>query len=198
MSVVGGSAAAIEEVKRNMRKAGPRADKVETVAEIQASLEKASGVIFTNYRGLTVSEITSLRRALRPIGGEYRVVKNTLLRRALGGSPPEELSAFLSGPTAVAIALDDPIAISKALLSFLRDLKKPEVAVKGGYIDRRVLDPDGVVALSKAPPKQVLQGQVVGTLQAPLTNFVGTLNGVLSEFARTLQALADQRQAQAQ
>ncbi len=193
-----GLTASIEEVRRNMRKAGPRADKVETVAEMQAALEKASGVIFTNYRGLTVSEITNLRRALRPIGGEYHVVKNTLLRRALGDSAPEELTALLSGPTAVAIALDDPVATSKALLAFLKDLRKPDVAVKGGYVDGRVFDQEGVVALSKAPSKQVLQGQVLGTLQAPLTNFAGTLNGVLSEFARTLQALADQRQAQAQ
>ncbi len=193
-----GHAGSIEEVRRNMRRSSPRADKVEAVAELRASLEKAAGVIFTNYRGLTVSEITTLRRALRPVGGQYHVVKNTLMLRALGDNAPDELASLLKGPTAVAIALDDPVAASKALLTFLRDLRKPEVAVKGGYVDGRVFDPDGITALSKAPPKQVLQGQVVGTLQAPLTNFAGTLNGVLGEFARTLQALADQRQAQAQ
>jgi large subunit ribosomal protein L10 len=180
-----------------MRRRGPRADKVETVAEMQTVLDRASGVILTNYRGLTVGEITTLRRALRSTGGEFHVVKNTLFRRALGSDAPDALISLLNGPTAVAIALDDPVATSKTLLTFLRDLKKPEVAVKGGYVSGRVFSPDDVVALSKAPSKQVLQGQVLGTIQAPLTNFVGTLQGVLSEFTRTMQALADQRQAQA-
>ncbi|NLI01277.1 MAG: 50S ribosomal protein L10 [Chthonomonadales bacterium] len=180
-----------------MLRKGPRADKVETVAAMQATLDRAACIIFTNYRGLTVSEITELRRALRSTSGEFHVVKNTLFRRALGDGAPEALLSLLSGPTAVAIALDDPVATSKTLLTFLRDLRKPDVAVKGGWLDGRVFSADDVTALSKAPPKQVLQGQVLGTLQAPLSNFVGTLQGAASEFVRTLQALADQRQAQA-
>jgi len=187
----------MEEVRHNMRRRGPRADKVATVEEMQASLARSNGIIFTNYRGLTVGEITALRRALRPIGGEFRVVKNTLFRRAIGDDVPTELQALLSGPTAVAVSTDDPVLTSKALLAFLRDLRKPDVAVKGAYVDGRMFSPEDVVALSKVPPKAVVQGQALGTLQAPLSNFVGTLQGVMSEFTRTLQALADQRQAQA-
>jgi large subunit ribosomal protein L10 len=179
-----------------MRRETPRADKVETVAEMQDALAKATSIIFTDYRGLTVGEITNLRRALRPTDAEFHVVKNTLFRRALGDGVPDGIRPLLKGPTAVAMSMDDPVATSKALLAFLRDLRKPEVAVKGALLDGRVFSADDVVALSKVPPKQVLRGQVLGTLQAPLTNFAGTLQGVVGEFVRTLQALSDQRQAQ--
>ena len=186
-----------EEVRNTMRRKSPRADKVETVAEMQAALERAACVIFTNYRGLTVSEITGLRRALRPQGAEFHVVKNKLFIRALGDNAPDALVSLLKGPTAIAIALDDPVETSKTLLTYFRDLRKPDVTVKGGWLEGRIFTPDDVVALSKVPPKSVLQGQIVGTLQAPMTNFVGTLQGAVSEFVRTLQALADQQQAQA-
>lgn len=174
----------------------PRADKVQAVEDIQEALGRANGFLLTNYRGLNVAEITTLRGKLREAGAEYHVVKNTLFVRALG-EIPDDLRGLLVGPTAVAICMDDSVAPSKALFTFLRDLRKPDVTVKGGYVDGRVLSADDVVALSKLPPKHVILGQVVGTIQAPLTNFAGTLHGVLSEFARTLQALADQRQGQA-
>lgn len=152
--------------------------------------------MLTNYRGLDVAEITALRGKLREAGAEYHVVKNTLFRRAFG-DPPAELLALLTGPTALALCHQDPVAPSKALLAFLRDLRKSDVTVKGAYVDGRVLNADQVVALSKLPPKPIILGQVVGTIQGPLSGFVGTLHGALSEFARTLQALADQRQSQA-
>jgi len=174
---------------------GSRRSKKEVVAHLQDLLAKASGVVLTNYRGMTVAEISALRAKLRETGSEYHVTKNTLLTRALGPDA-EQLSGLLTGPTAIAVLGEDPVAPVKALHEYFRDLRKPEVTIKGGYIGGRVLDTESVVALSKLPPKPVIQGQVVGTLQAPLTNFMGTLHGVLSEFIRTLQALADKRQAE--
>lgn len=179
-----------------MRTKDPRPDKVETVAEMQALFAGSSGAILTEYRGLTVAEITALRSKLRATGGEYHVVKNTLFKRAVSDHLTPELEALLTGPTAIAFAKEDVVTMTKALLDFLRDLRRPDILVKGGFVDGRVYSPEQVTALSKIPPREVVLGQALGTLQAPLTNFVGTLNGILSEFARTLQALADRRQAE--
>lgn len=179
-----------------MRTKGARPDKVQTVAEMGQALDTCKGAILTNYRGLTVSEITSLRRKLRDTDGAFHVVKNTLFVRALGDRCTPEFEELLKGPTAIAFANVDPVPTAKALLDFLRELRKPEVSVKGGYVDGKLCTPEQVTALSKIPPRPVVLGQALGTLQAPLSNFAGTLHGVLSEFARTLQALADQRQAE--
>ena len=180
-----------------MRTKGPRADKVAVVTSLTDVFSGSSGAILTDYRGMTVSEISDLRKKLRPSGGEYHVVKNTLFKRAAGDSLSPELEGLLAGPTAIAFAKDDVVGVAKALLDFLRVLRKDEVKVKGGLVDGRIYSPDQVTALSKVPPKEVVQAQLVGTLQAPLSNFAGTMNGVLSEFAKTLQALADKRQAEA-
>lgn len=180
-----------------MRTKGPRPDKVETVQELEQVLGLSSGAILTQYRGLTVAEISQLRGRLRPTGGQYHVVKNTLFKRALGERVTPELDELLAGPTAIAFATDDVVATTKALLDYFRELRKPDITVKGGYVDGRIYSPDQVTALSRIPPKQVVLGQALGTIQAPLNNFAGTLNGILSEFARTLQALADQRQGEA-
>jgi large subunit ribosomal protein L10 len=179
-----------------MRTKGPRADKVAVVSTLTDVFNGSKGAILTDYRGLTVAEISTLRGKLRATGGEYHVVKNTLFRRAAGNSLSPELEALLSGPTAIAFANDDVVSTAKALLDFLRVLRKDEVKVKGGFVDGRLFSPDQVTALSKVPPKEVVQAQILGTIQAPLNNFAGTMHGVLSEFARTLQALTDKRQAE--
>lgn len=180
-----------------MRTKGPRADKVADVERMRELFRNCAGAILTDYRGLTVAEISALRRKLRAAGGEYHVVKNTLFRRAVGEQLTPELEELLVGPTAIAFASGDVVGVARDLVAYLRDLRKPEVAIKGGYVDGRVLSAEDVSAISKLPAKDVILAQALGTLQAPLSNFVGTLHGVLSEFARTLQALADQQQAQA-
>jgi large subunit ribosomal protein L10 len=162
---------------------------VGAVAEIGALLEKSAGAILTDYRGLTVSEITELRKRLREQGAEYHVVKNTLFRRALNNG--EGLNPFLEGPTAVAFALEDPVGPAKVLVDFIREKRK--VAVKAGYIDGRVYTADQMTALSKLPSKQVLLGQAVGAIQSPMSGLVFTLQGVISKFVYTLQSIADQK-----
>jgi large subunit ribosomal protein L10 len=172
----------------------PRADKVGVVSELEEVFKRSQAAIVTEYRGMTVSQITALRRRLRPVGGEYHVVKNTLFRRALGDQLTPELENLLKGPTAIAFAIEDPVVTTKALLDYFRELRRDDVIVKGGYVGGRVYTPAQVTALSRIPPREVVLSQALGTLQAPLSNFAGTMQGVLSEFARTLQALADQRQ----
>lgn len=174
---------------------GPRPDKVEVVGDLGAIFQQSQALILTNYRGLTVSQITQLRKRLREVGGEYHVVKNTLFRRVMGERYTPEMEQVLAGPTAIVFAREDPVAATKALLDFLRELRREDIHVKGGYIDGKVLKPEQVTALSKLPPREVILGQALGAIQAPLNEFAGTLNNVLGEFARTLQALADKRQA---
>jgi large subunit ribosomal protein L10 len=180
-----------------MRQKGPRPDKVEKVGDISQYYASSTGAILTTYRGLTVAQITQLRRRLREVGGEYHVVKNTLFRRAASGEITPELDALLHGPTAIAFAQGDIVATTKVVADFLRELKNPEVVVKGGWLDGKVLSPEQVTALAKLPPREVILAQALGAVQGPLNGFAGTLNGVLGEFARTLQALADKRQADA-
>ncbi len=180
-----------------MRTKGPRADKVGVVGELTDVFGGAKAAVLTHYRGLKVSEITALRRALRETGGEYHVVKNTLFRRAAGGKLNPELEELLKGPTAIAFAMEDPVSTTKALLDFFRKLRKQDVLVKGAYLEGKILSVEQVTALSKIPPRPVVLSQTLGTIQAPLSNFAGTMSGVLSEFARTMQALCEHKGAEA-
>lgn len=178
------------------RTKAPRADKVETVGELGEVFRSAQAAIVTEYRGMTVSQISELRKRLRKGGGQYHVVKNTLMRRAVGDELTPEFEALLSGPTAIAFALEDPVETAKALLGYLKELRRDEFVVKGGYVGGRNYSANQVTALSKVPPRQVVLSQALGTIQAPLNNFVATMSGVLSEFARTLQSVADKRQTE--
>jgi large subunit ribosomal protein L10 len=154
---------------------------------------RSKGAILTDYRGLTVAEITDLRRRLRETNAEYHVVKNTLFKRAVQDG--EGLNPHLEGPTAIAFALTDPVAPTKVLLDFIREKRK--VTLKAGWIDGRIYDEPQLTALSKLPPREVLIAQVVGGIQAPITGLVGTLQAIISDFVYTVQAIADKKQGAA-
>src|SRR2546421_3536355 len=129
-----------------MRTKAPRADKVRTVSELSEVFSASRGAILTEYRGLTVSQISELRRKLRPDGGEYHVVKNTLFKRALGDQLNPELEKLLAGPTAIAFAREDVVSTTKSLLDYFRDLRRTDIIVKGGYMDGRGYSPEQVTA----------------------------------------------------
>jgi large subunit ribosomal protein L10 len=168
----------------------PKPEKVEAVRTISELLDRSSGLVLTDYRGFTVADKAELTRRLRGAGAEYHVVKNTLFRRAYGerGDDP---STMLEGPTAIAFALEDPVAPTKVVLDFMREKRKG--VVKGGLVEGRLYDTEGVTKLSQLPPKPVLLAQVVGSIQGPLSGLVFTLQGVLGSFVRTLQAIHDQQ-----
>jgi large subunit ribosomal protein L10 len=167
----------------------PTAEKEQAIQELSDLIGRSKGAILTDYRGFTVSEITELRKRLREKGAVYHVVKNTLFKRAIQDG--EGLNQYLEGPTAIAFALEDPVAPTKALLDFIKEKKKGEV--KAGYIEGVVYTEPQVDALSKLPPRDVLIAQVVGAIQSPLTSLVGTLDGIISNFVRTVQAVADKQ-----
>lgn len=167
----------------------PTPEKAAVIERLGALLERGTGAILTDYRGLTVAEITELRRRLREQSAEYHVVKNTLFRRAV--ADPEPLAPYLEGPTAIAFALEDPVGPTKVLIDFIREKRK--AALKAGYIDGRVFNEQQLNDLSKLPPKPILLGQVVGAIQSPISGLVFTLQGVISNFVYTLQAIADKK-----
>lgn len=167
----------------------PTAAKVKQVEEIKDRYAKASGVIFTEYRGLSVPALQKLRRSLAQQGAEYSVVKNTLFLRAAGDDAEKFPEALTSGPTAVAFVYQDETATTKALFDFIKENKA--FVVKGGFLDGKLYDGAQMEALSKLPPKEVLLAQIVGVIAAPLSNLVGVVQEIYAAPIRAIGAVAD-------
>lgn len=160
---------------------------------MRQAIDGSGALILTDYRGLSVSEITDLRRKLRQAGAEYKVVKNTLFRLAAGNLVEQGMAEMLEGPTAIAFVQSEPIAPAKTIVDFMVEHKT--LQMKGGYFEGSVLSADQMKALSKIPPKEVLLAQAVGAIQAPISGFVGTLQGLLSGLVYTLQAVSEKKAA---
>ena len=170
----------------------PADAKVALVGELTTLVGQTKAAILTDYRGLSVAELTELRKKLREVDAEYRVVKNTLFKLAAADSMPvDQMGELLTGPTAIGFAKSDPVAVAKILLDYARDHKA--MSVKAGVMDGRILSAAQVESLSKTPPREVLLSQMLGSLQSPIAGFVGTLGGIISNFVFTLQAVADQK-----
>ena len=164
------------------------------VAEVSAQLAKAQAVILAEYRSIPVKDMTELRRKARVSGVYLRVLKNTLARRAVAGTPFKGLTEKMVGPLAYGIS-SDPVAAAKVLQEFARDHDK--FVIRAGAMPNLVLSAREVVELAKMPSRQELLAKLVATLQAPIAKFVRTLNEVPGKFARTLAAVRNQKQQQA-
>jgi large subunit ribosomal protein L10 len=176
----------------------PTVQKEETVGDITEAIRNSQAVVFTDYRGLTVAQVSDLRRQLRESGTTFAVVKNTLFKRAAEGlvEADPQLDATLNGPTAAIYATQDPVATSKAVLDYIAANRNTPLKVKGAVVGGRFYTAAQVTQLSTVPPREVLIAQMLGAFNSPVTSLVGTLNGVLSNFVFTLQAVADKRQAE--
>jgi large subunit ribosomal protein L10 len=168
----------------------PTARKEATVGELSERLAGAKNLFLTDYAGLTVEEITKLRRELRKDGNTYSVIKNTLFRIA-AGDLAAKLDGFLAGPTGIVFAGADPVAPAKALKTFSDTVKR--VAVKAAYIDGQVVDAKQVEQLAKLPPKLELIASLVGTLAGPLRGLVTVLSGNQSGLVRVLERIREQK-----
>jgi len=169
-----------------------RQDKKNVVETLHTAWSEANAGVVTHYRGLTVSEMGSLRRDLRTAEVQMQVVKNTLARRAAEGTGFTAAEEFLSGPTAIAYG-NDPVALAKALSDFAK--KHEALKILGGVLDGKRLDEADVKALASLPSREVLLARLLGSMQSPLSGFVRTLNEVPASFVRTLAAIRDQKQA---
>ncbi|HEX8582546.1 MAG TPA: 50S ribosomal protein L10 [Acidimicrobiales bacterium] len=176
----------------------PRPEKVAVVDEVREKLSSADAAVVTEYRGLNVAAMATLRRSLRDAGGEYKIYKNTLVRfavRDLGLDGAEEL---LTGPTAIAFvttrpdgAGGDPVTVAKALRDFART--NPSLVLKGGLLGEKVLSAEDVRALADVAPREELLARLAGGFAAPMRQFAGLLQALPRNFAYGLQALIDQR-----
>jgi large subunit ribosomal protein L10 len=149
-----------------------------------------------DYRGLTVAQLTELRRELHKSGVEMAVIKNTLFRMAAAETNTAVDESLLHGPTAVVFAGEDPTEPVKILTAFVK--KHPHIVIKGGAVENMALNADQVKALGKIPTRPVLLGQMAGVLQAPMGQLAGGMNALLSQFARLLQALAEKQETPAE
>lgn len=171
-----------------------RQEKQEQVNDLAGRFDRAVTAIFTDYRGLGVAEITELRRRLGRVGVEYRVVKNTLTRRAAREAGLVEIEPLLEGPTAIAFGYDDPVVPAQVLSGFARDHK--ELEFKGGLVEGRLLDRAQVQALADLPPLGELRAMLVRTLAAPIVSLAVVLNAPLQGLARGLEAVRSKRAEQ--
>lgn len=169
-----------------------RQEKAVVIEEVGAEIAKAQSVIIAEYRGLDVASVTVLRKSARESGVYLRVLKNTLVRRAVAGTPFEELSAQLTGPLMYGISTD-PVAAAKVLAGFAKTNEK--LVIKGGALPNSLLSQEGVMALATMPSRNELLSKLLGTMQAPITQFVRTLNEVPTKFVRGLAAVRDQKEA---
>lgn len=162
------------------------------VAEVAAVLASAKAIAVAEYSGLTVEQMTGLRRKAHEADVFVRVVKNSLVRRAVVGSEFECLSEHVYGPLAFA-AGKDPVAVAKVFSEFSKGNEK--FVVKAGAMGGRVILREEIDALAKLPTREVLLAMLMGTMQAPVQKFVQTLNEIPSRFVRTLAAVRDAREA---
>lgn len=164
--------------------------KLKAVKELKEKFGSYKGYIFTDYRGLTVEQITKLRQDLRKLNAEYKVVKNNFARIALQELNQPDISSYLTGPTAIALANEESSQVANSLLEYT---KETSVKVKGGLVDGKILDEKQVVLFSKLPTRPQMLGILMGTMQAPVQNLVYAMNGVTTKLVRTLAAVAEKK-----
>jgi large subunit ribosomal protein L10 len=171
--------------------------KVEKVAKLREMIGKTEAVFISEYRGLTVAQMTEVRAKVREAGGEMKVAKNTLMRLALqeeGLPVPEELTL---GPNVYTLAYDDPVAVAKALQEFSKVKTNKAFQTKGGILGNSILNPDQVQALADLPSREQLMAQVVGTIAAPLRGLVTVLSGPQRGLVTCLSQLKDKKAEEA-
>ena len=169
----------------------PTEEKVREVQEFAGMLQGAQGVVLADFTGLNVAAVMALRRKCRESGVSYRVVKNTLAKRALQGSGLEGLMPLLDGPNAWAVHRTDEIAAAKVIADFAKDHEA--LKIRGGYMEGRMLSVPEIQALAKLPGREVLLSQVLTGLQAPMAGFAGVLTAVLRGFATVVDAYGKKR-----
>ena len=169
-----------------------REEKAAVIEEVSAQVAQAGSIVLAEYRGLTVEKITQLRKQARESGVYLRVLKNTLVRRAVQGTPYEKLADQMAGPLMYGISTD-PVAPAKLMAAFAK--ANDQLVLKGGAMPNVVMDVAGVQALATMPSREELLAKLLGTMQAPVATFVRTLNEVPTKFVRGLAAVRDKQEA---
>ena len=170
-----------------------RAQKEKMVADYVERMSHSQALILTDYRGLSVADISDLRRRLREVDGVFQVVKNTLFARALEEAGLPIPTEHMEGPVAVGYCLGDAPPVAKAMVDFARE--EDLLKVRGAILGTNLLDLEGVKGLADLPSREVLLAQLVGTLQGPMGSLVSTLQAPMRELVQVLQARSEQEAA---
>lgn len=164
-----------------------RTQKEEVVAELGAKLQASKVAVLAWQSGLTVIQANRLRNEIRQAGGETRVAKNTLAKRAIDGTPASAVERWLEGQTTLVFGYDDPLAVTKVVARWAEE-QSEKFSIKGGIFEGEVIESSQVVALSKVPPQEVLRAQLLAVLQAPAAKLVRLLAEPGAQLARALAA----------
>jgi len=170
-----------------LKKAGKEA----LVSELKEKFEKANLGILVHNNGLNVKQVTVLRKKLRGVDSEMKVVKNTLASKASEGTRFEKISEHLQGPVAVTFCYKDPVAPAKVIVDFAEE--NPALVLKGGIWNQKVISIEELKALSKVPPREVLLARMLGALKAPIGRTVNVLNGVMVKLVNVLKAIEEKK-----
>ena len=170
-----------------------KAFKSEKIDAIKSKLEKAQVAIITEYQGLSVEDITKLRREIQKGGGDYMVTKNTLVKIAVKGTEYEALAEKMTGPIALAFGFEDPVSPAKAVAKFIKDTKKGEIIAAA--MDGKLLSAEEAKALATIPSKEEIYAKMLGCVNSPATGIVGSINAVMASLTRAVAAVRDQKSA---
>lgn len=162
----------------------PTQEKVETIEDLKTRLRGVKTVLLTEYRGLSVAQLSELRKQLRSVSAEYKIVKNRLARLALS-SDLSAMGTHLTGPTGMILSREDAVAVAKTLHTFART--NTALVIKAGYVEGQMLEPAGLKALADLPSKDALRSAIVGALQGPLAQLVGLLTAPQRDLVYVLE-----------
>ncbi len=168
-----------------------KSKKVEIVKNLKEKLLNSQGIFVTTFNGFTVAESNEIRRLIRERGGEFRVVKNSLIKIASQQTPVQILNEYIEGPTALIIAYQDPVELAKVLNNFIK--AHSSLKLKGFVIEGKGFKAEAMEDLVKLPPKHILIAQMLGTLQTPIANFIGVLSNIIKNFLYVLKAIEDKK-----
>ncbi len=168
-------------------------EKVQEVERLSEALKSGPPTFLVKQHGLTVNQVSALRKKVRETSSSYRVIKNRLALRAIKKTPLEGLSACLTGPTAIAYGASEPAALAKVLQDFAKQNKGLEL--KGGFVDGRVVDAAEVKALAELPPRPILMARFIGVLNAPMSRLVTVLKAPVRDLALVMDAIAKKKEA---
>ena len=170
-----------------------KAFKSEKISQMKEKIEKAKVAIVTDYKGLSVEEITKLRRSIQKEDGDYMVTKNTLAKIAIKGTEYEVLADSLTGPVAIAFGFDDQVAPAKVLAKFMKETKKGEILAAA--MDGKLLSASEAKALATLPSKQEIYAKMLGCINSPASGIANSINAVMSSLTRAMAAVRDQKSA---
>lgn len=170
-----------------------KAFKTEKIDAIKSKIEKAQVAVITEYQGLTVEDITKLRRETQKTGGDYMVTKNTLAKIAVKGTEYEALAEKMTGPIALAFGFEDPVSPAKAVVKFIKESKKG--AIVGAVLEGKLMTEAETRALAELPSKEELYAKMLGSINSPASGIVGSINAVMAQLTRAMAAVRDQKAA---